>query len=625
VIIIRSYNLIISLVIIIAIITGCSGDSDIEYYNLTLKTDPEGQGTVSPGSGQYKENEQIELEAKADGWEFKEWQGAGLDGKQENNHTLIMDNDYVITAVFEEADLSGRAYINNQVSVSNLEATKSNNLSTLQDNTLFSQTSTLEDNSQSANYKAGEIIIKYRATSSIQTRKKIETDYNLKPLKQSVAQDRAVRYQLPNKTSVVEASKEYQQNPNIEYAQPNYIYQLSRVPNDKYYKSSNNSSDIQQWGPSNLNLEAAWEQEVGSASVTIAVVDTGIIPDHPDLATNISPYGYDFIDDDSKPYDLSFNSGVRGHGTHVAGIIGARGDNELGVAGTNWMVTILPIRVLSDNRGDTSTVTAGIEYAVNNGADIINLSLGGDIKDPNLEEAINRAVERGVLVFAAAGNNSDNSVLYPAAYNNVVAVGAVNPENQRSSYSNYGPQLDLVAPGDNIYSTYGHYINPGFERDYLDLSGTSMATPYVSGIAGLLLAKGVSPDRVVQRLKTTAHDLGSTGIDEKYGYGLVDAYGAMIDQNIRVFAATKDGATLTVQSEIKEVANGEVYDLNQIDNREVDLVGWIDLDNNSQVDDGDYYVRVPVPVDDSNQTIDLQLNYIDPNGTNLPLEVEGLN
>jgi hypothetical protein len=129
----------------------------------------------------------------------------------------------------------------------------------------------------------------------------------------------------------------------------------------------------------------------------------------------------------------------------------------------------------------------------------------------------------------------------------------------------------------------------------------------------------------VQRLKTTAHDLGSTGIDEKYGYGLVDAYGAMIDQNIRVFAATKDGATLTVQSEIKEVANGEVYDLNQIDNREVDLVGWIDLDNNSQVDDGDYYVRVPVPVDDSNQTIDLQLNYIDPNGTNLPLEVEGLN
>ncbi|MGM0370212.1 MAG: S8 family serine peptidase [Bacillota bacterium] len=622
---IKDYYFIISLVVIIAIITGCSGDSDIEYYNLTLKTEPEGQGTVRPGSGQYKENEQIELEAKADGFIFKEWQGAGLDGEQETNQTLIMDNDYVITAVFEKADLTGRAHINNQVSASSLEATKNNNLSTLQSSSQLAQTSTLEDNQQSANYKAGEVIIKYRATSSIQTRKKVESDYNLKTLEQSNSQNRVVRYQLPEDKSVLQATKEYQQNSNIEYVQPNYIYQLSRVPNDKYYKSSNNSSDIQQWGPGNLNLEAAWEQETGSTSVTIAVVDTGIIPDHPDLDINISSHGYDVIDDDGEPYDLSFNSGVRGHGTHVAGIIGARGNNELGVAGTNWTVTILPIRVLGDNRGDTSTVTAGIEYAVNNGADIINLSLGGDIKDPNLKEAIDRAVEEEILVFAAAGNDGADTVLYPAAYDNVVAVGAVDQENQHSSYSNYGPQLDLVAPGDNIYSTYGHYTNPGFDTDYQVMSGTSMATPYVSGIAGLLLAKGVSPARVVQRLKTTARDLGSTGIDEKYGYGLVDAYGAMIEQKIKVFAARKDGATLIIQSEIEEVANGETYDLNLMDDSEIDLVGWIDLNNNNQIDAGDYYVRNPVPDDDSNQTIDLQLNYIDSHDNNLPLDVEGLN
>jgi len=623
--IIKNYYFVISLVVIIAIITGCSGDSDMEYYNLTLKTKPEGQGTVSPGSGQYKENEEIELEAKADGWIFKEWQGAGLDGKKETTQTLIMDNDYVITAVFEEADLTGRAHINNQVSASSLKTVRNNNLSTLGSSAQLSQTSTLDNSQQSANYKAGEIIIKYRARSSIQIRKKIETNYNLTPLKQSGVQERVVRYQLPHETSVVEASKEYQQNPNIEYAQPNYIYQLSRVPNDKYYNKSNNSSNIEQWGPGNLNLEAAWNRETGSTSVTIAVVDTGIIPDHPDLITNISPHGYDFIDDDGEPYDISFNSGVRGHGTHVAGIIGARGYNELGVAGTNWQVTILPIRVLGDNRGNTSTVTAGIEYAVNNGADIINLSLGGNIKDPNLEEAIDRAVKQGVLVFAAAGNNSNNSVLYPAAYDNVVAVGAVNSDNELSSYSNFGPQLDLVAPGDNIYSTYGHYTNPGFERNYHYLSGTSMATPYVSGIAGLLLAEGVSPDRVVPRLKTTARDLGSTGVDEEFGYGLVDAYGAMIEQKIKVFAVTKDGDSLIVQSEIEDVANGEIYDLDLTDNREVDLVGWIDLDNNSQVNDGDYYIRVPVPVDDSSQTIDLQLNYIDSNSTSLPLEVKGLN
>ena len=463
-------------------------------------------------------------------------------------------------------------------------------------------------------YKAQEIIVKYKSKGSpLQSLSTTKGNQEKKTIK----------YKLPSGKSVEEAIKEYQSDPNIEYVQPNYIYHATKVPNDTYYQR-----DLQ-WAPINLNLEAAWDQETGSEGIRIAVIDSGIIKDHSDLSANVSiEQGHDFVDNDSYPYDESLDENTRGHGTHVAGIIGALGNNKRGITGTNWNVTIIPIRVLEDNpgdnndTGDTLTVTDGINYAIEQDVDIINLSLGGSGNDPSVKSIINTATSKGILVFASSGNYaSDNdpnndSVLYPAAYSNTVAVGAVGRNNKRSSYSNYGENLDLVAPGNYIYSTWGYYDQDSnkFIKDYASLSGTSMAAPYASGVAGLLLAQGVPASQVISRMKNTAVDLGPSDRDDEYGCGLVDAYGALLGKKLsapKIFAAVKDENSLVVKSEITQADNGASYQLDQINEGKVHIIGWRDVNGDDQVNKGDYYGNSGlITVNDSSQTVNLQLNYI---------------
>jgi thermitase len=288
--------------------------------------------------------------------------------------------------------------------------------------------------------------------------------------------------------------------PQVRYAEPNYMASIAdTIPSDPNWSL--------QYGLVNIRAPQGWDYSTGSTAVTIAILDSGVDLSHADLAAKIVP-GYDFVNGDSIPQDDN------GHGTHVAGIAAASGNNGIGIAGVSWGARIMPIKVLNaGGNGSFADVAAGIIWATNNGSQIINLSLGGASASTVLQDAVNYADGKGVLLVAAAGNTGINFILYPARYPNVIAVGAVDSTNNHAGFSNYGPELDLVAPGAAIYSTtIGGY---GYN------SGTSMAVPYVSGLAAILRGINSSPASITSEMESTALDLGAAGFDVSYGFGLI--------------------------------------------------------------------------------------------------------
>lgn len=289
----------------------------------------------------------------------------------------------------------------------------------------------------------------------------------------------------------------------VQYVEPNYLLaSTDKIPSDPAWPS--------QYGLVNIRAPQGWEYTTGSSNIIIAIVDTGVDLSHPDLANKIVA-GYDFVNNDSTAQDDN------GHGTHVAGIAAAVSNNHAGIAGVSWGARIMPIKVLNaGGNGSFGDVAAGIIWAADHGANVINLSLGGIPSSLTLQNAVNYAVGQGALVIAASGNTSGNIILFPAAYSNVIAVGATDFTNNRAAFSNYGPELDLMAPGVSIYST-----NPGGAYGFRD--GTSMSTPFVSGFAALLLGipGNNSPDAVRLLMESTALDLGSSGWDGFYGNGLI--------------------------------------------------------------------------------------------------------
>lgn len=302
---------------------------------------------------------------------------------------------------------------------------------------------------------------------------------------------------------------------DVAYATYNYkIYALGN-PNDPSYGS--------QWGLNNaqdhdIDAPEAWDIHTGGSGVTIAVIDTGVDLDHPDLQAKIVA-GWDYVNNDN------FADDDNGHGTHVAGIAAASGNNGIGIAGVSWGARVMPLKVLSSaGSGTTADLAEAITYAADNGAKVINMSLGASCGSgwPDVEEAVNYAVGKGALLVAAAGNNGSTAVLCPGALNGVVAVGATDSNDARPSYSNYGAALDVAAPGSGIYSTY-------YGGGYATFSGTSMASPHVAGLAALLwsFAPGMTASEVEALIKQTADDLGSAGRDQYYGYGRINARHAL--------------------------------------------------------------------------------------------------
>ncbi len=264
----------------------------------------------------------------------------------------------------------------------------------------------------------------------------------------------------------------------VKTAEPDYyLSALSDVT------GSNDPALIDQWALPVIQAPAAWSQLPADApTVVVAVIDSGICAAHPDLASQIVA-GWDFVDQDATPQD------ELGHGCSVSGVIAANVDNNLGMAGVAPNARIMPLRVLNaQGVGRYSDVAAAILYAADHGAQIINLSLGGSNASSILEDAIDYAASKGLTIVAASGNSGTPGVLYPAAYPAVIAVGSVDQNLQRSSFSSYGPEVDLMAPGRRILTTT-------LDGDYGYVSGTSFAAPQVAGVAALDRALGVSlPD-----------------------------------------------------------------------------------------------------------------------------------
>jgi len=326
---------------------------------------------------------------------------------------------------------------------------------------------------------------------------------------------------------------ELRKNPMVEYAEPNYVAEAFMVPNDPYYSYQWHFHGVDEGG---IDMEPAWDIATGDG-VIVAVIDTGIRVGS-DLANTKFVQGYDFVNDDNDPVDDN------GHGTHVAGTIAQSTNNNEGVAGVAFNAYLMPVKVLDANGyGNYADIVDGIYYAVDHGANIISMSLGGSSGSSALEDAVAYAYNHGVTVIAAAGNDDTNQISYPAAYDNyVIAVGATQYDKTRAPYSNYGSSLDLVAPGGNtdvdqngdgygdgiLQQTFQVTWTGSIQWGYYFYQGTSMATPHVSGVAALLYSLGVtSPDEIRNILQSTAIDLGDPGWDQYYGWGLINAYAAV--------------------------------------------------------------------------------------------------
>ncbi len=295
--------------------------------------------------------------------------------------------------------------------------------------------------------------------------------------------------------------------PGVVSVEPDGTVTAAFTPDDPYY---NDSTKV--YAPQKISASGAWDVTLGDSSVIIAVVDTGVDASHPEFQGRVLQ-GYDFVDGDSDPDDAN------GHGTHVAGIAAAGTNNGIGIAGMCGRCTLLPVRVLDeDGVGTWSNVADGIVYAVDHGAKVINLSLTGKYSSDAVADAVNYAWNHGVLVVAAAGNSNSSDPGYPAAYDKVMAVAATTPDDSKWGLSNYGSWITIAAPGATVYSTV-----PGGGYDFK--SGTSMATPHVAGLAGLIWS--VNPNLTNQDvwnlITQHADDLGDPGKDDYFGWGRINA------------------------------------------------------------------------------------------------------
>lgn len=307
--------------------------------------------------------------------------------------------------------------------------------------------------------------------------------------------------------------------PYVEYVEADVTVTGDLAPNDTAFTVAS-----QVYGQTIVEAPHAWDLSTGISNTIIAILDSGINREHPELAGRVLA-GHDFINGDDDPAD------DHGHGTHVAGIAAAALNNGQGSAGICPQCMILPVKVLdSGNKGTWGSVAAGIYYAVDQGARAINLSLGATVSSRTLEEAISYAEAHDVLVVASAGNAASTTPYYPAALPYVIAVGATNDSDVQWPLSNEGDHLDLSAPGYRIYSTYHDLAqNDG----YALMSGTSMASPFVTGLVGLLASfdATLTGTQIYDIMVATADDLGDPGKDPVYGYGRVNVFQALVAAN----------------------------------------------------------------------------------------------
>ena len=316
------------------------------------------------------------------------------------------------------------------------------------------------------------------------------------------------------------------------WAEPDKIYRASRTANDPCFAST--CSGQSQWWPSKIGLPEAWDTTTGDTAIKVAVIDSGIDVAHPDLSGHMVN-GPNF----SAESDLLDHCG---HGTHVAGILGATTNNGAGVVGTAWNANVTSVKVLEDApapygcSGSASSIALGLRWAADNGMRIANMSLGGD-PSQTIQDAVDYAQSRGVLIIAAADNGGSSIPVYPAAYDGVISVGSSTTSDTLASFSNRGNWVDILAPGVNILSTWPTTLTPS--NPYSVQSGTSMSTPMVAGTAALLWSARpyLSGDGVAERILGTAQPISGSGT--VVATGRLNSAGALapVDSGYRLAAS----------------------------------------------------------------------------------------
>jgi len=429
----------------------------------------------------------------------------------------------------------------------------------------------------SSDFVPGEVIVKFKSSfnpagsssvtgiSSVDSLNYRFSVSSIKKISESNHETLSGVYKLtfPHEVNITDIVYEYSNNPFVEYAEPNYFARIFVIPNDANYSS--------QWAHEKIGSESAWDIERGNEGVVIAIIDSGVDWDHPDLAANIwnntgevvdgidndgNGYiddirGWDFVNttenctegedcvgEDNNPMDFN------GHGTHCSGIAAAVSNNSEGIAGVCWYCKIMPLKAGYDNLLEYVDTAEALVYAADNGADVVSMSWGGFYRSSLIQDSIEYARNKGVVLVAAAGNDGMNIKSYPASYDNVLSVAASGEDDARKTWSNFGSSVDVLAPGGSILSTL-------FNDSYASWSGTSMATPHVAGLAGLILSKNqsFSPIEVRTILRSTTDQINET---RHVGTGRINASQALnVNKTcLAEFNSSIDGAFFTDESSL---------------------------------------------------------------------------
>ena len=617
-------------------ILSCS----VMSFTVTVSTDGNGSVESSIPLQSVPYGSEITLEAIPDtGWYFDHWEGDIENTGTVDTVTITITKNMEITAVFKEStSYTLSAIWQPQAGTTSLTRVQSSETSAKQvDADTFGDSfgSVSDSNNktqpgdirrfspqpepQPSFHDIEEIIIRYKENAfntsgthrgpvSRALEKTTRYAESVRTLGSGQLRMGVAKYDPASDKSFQEVLNYYNSLNEVEFAEPNYPVQLFETPNDPYWDEYPNSFEgLEQWNLQQLNMPAVWStfssSEANSADgftgwgVVVAVLDTGFrqnVGNPTDYGQTNFVAGYDFINDDNNPYDDN------GHGTHVTGTIAETTNNDILVGGMAFGASIMPVKVMSDaGSGSVSTIAEGIDWAQENGAQAINLSLGLAVESETLKTACTAAYNAGITIVAASGNGGndgigDSTISYPAAFSTVIAVGATGRDKTRAPYSNYGNSLDVVAPGGNFSKnadgdTYENdngetvelYFDEGItqqasfynestgqmEDGFYSLEGTSMATPHVAALAALLIEKypNMSVDDRKTAITNTAEDLGAEGWDSEYGYGLINPLVALdltFDGNTKK-TDWKTGYIDPVRNTVTEytidVSGGDIY------------------------------------------------------------------
>lgn len=398
--------------------------------------------------------------------------------------------------------------------------------------------------------------------------------------------------------------------PYVSFAEKNPIVAEFETPNDL---------QTNQWALDKIQAELGWNYSTGSGNVVVAVLDDAIAIDHEDLAANIylntaeqnglalldddvngrsdDVNGFDVADNDNDPRppaNASGNGDGFTHGTHVAGIVSAATNNGLGIASIGYNTTILPVKIGRDSDAALTGAADGIYYAMRSGVDVINMSWGTDTDAATLKSLIVQAKAAGIVLVAAAGNEGNQTNFYPAAYQEVMSVGATNENDQRSSFSNYGSGISVMAPGSNIYSTL-----PEGNNTYGNSSGTSMATPLVAGLAALVKATFPSfgPSQIQTRIEEGCDDISAQNPNQsgQLGAGRINAFQTLgnvgvLDAETMIFKIYPNPTNRILNFDVENEASWKSIEIHDMSGRKVLSSSFLKSIDLSDLDKGVYQV-----------------------------------